>query len=91
MTIEDIAERSDVWRDSIEHILKNVKAIIGAVIAAGIGVWAFWPSGGPEPTAPVTDEACVALLESLNDESVRQWSEEQWGVFEASHRALEGD
>ena len=91
MTIEDIAERSDVWRDSIEHILKNVKAIIGAVIAAGIGVGAFWPSGGPEPTAPVTDEACVALLESLNDESVRQWSEEQWGVFEASQRALECD
>ena len=91
MTIEDIAERSDVWRDSIEHILKNVKAIIGAVIGAGIGVWAFWPSGGPEPTAPVTDEACVALLESLNDESVRQWSEEQWGVFEASQRALECD
>ena len=50
MTIEDIAERSDVWRDSIEHILKNVKAIVGAVIAAGIGVWAFWPSGDPEPT-----------------------------------------
>ena len=37
MTIEDIAERSDVWRDSIEHILKNVKAIVGAIIAARIG------------------------------------------------------
>ena len=91
MTIEDIAERSDVWRASIEHILKNVKAIVGAVIAAGIGVWAFWPDGQPEPTAPVTDEACVALLESLNDESVRDWSEEQWGVLEASQRALECD
>ena len=65
MTIEDIAERSDVWRDSIEHILKNVKAIAGAVVAAIIGVWAFWPSGDPEPTAPITDEACVALLGSL--------------------------
>ena len=48
MTIEDIAERSDVWRDSIEHILKNVKAILGAIIAAGIGVWAFWPDGAAE-------------------------------------------
>ena len=91
MTIEDIAERSDVWRDSIEHILKNVKAIVGALIAAVIGVWAFWPSGDPEPTAPITDEACVALLGSLNDESVRNWSEEQWGVFEASQRALDCD
>jgi hypothetical protein len=89
MTIEDIAERSDVWRDSIEHILKNVKAIVGALVAACIGVWAFWPDSEPQPTAPITDEACVALLESLNDESVRNWSEEQWGVFEASQRALE--
>jgi len=89
MTIEDIAERSDVWRDSIEHILKNVKAIVGALVAACIGVWAFWPNSEPQPTAPITDEACVALLESLNDESVRNWSEEQWGVFEASQRALE--
>ena len=91
MTIEDIAERSDVWRDSIEHILKNVKAIVGALIAAVIGAWAFWPSTDPEPTAPITDEACVALLASLNDESVRNWSEEQWGVFEASQRELECD
>jgi len=91
MTIEDIAERSDVWRDSIEHILKNVKAIVGALVAACIGVWAFWPDSEPEPTAPITDEACVALLASLNDESVRNWSEEQWGVFEASQRALECD
>jgi hypothetical protein len=35
------------------------------------------------------DRAGVALLASLNDESVRNWSEEQWGVFEASQRALE--
>lgn len=89
MTIEDIAERSDVWRDSIEHILKNVKAILGAIIAAGIGVWAFWPDGAAEPTAPVTEEACVALLESLNDPSVRSWTEEQWSVFEQSQIALE--
>ncbi len=91
MSIEDVAERSDVWRDSIKHILDNVKAIAGAIVAAGIGIWAFWPNSSPEPTAPVTDEACVALLESLNDESVRNWSEEQWGVFEASQRALECD
>jgi len=91
VTIEDIAERSDVWRDSIEHILKNVKAIIGALVAAGIGVWAFWPNSDPVPTAPVTPEACVALLASLNDDSVKNWSEEQWGVFEASQRALECD
>ena len=91
MTIEDIAERSDVWRDSIEHILKIVKAILGAIIAAGIGVWAFWPDGNTEPTAPVTEEACVALLESLNDPSVRSWTEEQWSVFEQSQIALECD
>lgn len=89
MTIEDIAKRSDVWRDSIEHILKNVKAIAGAIIAAIIGIWAFWPSSDPEPTAPVTEEACVALLESLNDPSVRSWTESQWSVFEQSQIALE--
>ena len=83
MTIEDVAARSDAWRTSIEQILKNVKAIVGAIIAA------FWPDSEPAPTAPVTDAACVALLESLQDESVRQWSEAQWGVFEASQRALE--
>ena len=89
MTIEDVAARSDAWRTSIEQILKNVKAIVGAIIAAGIGVWAFWPDSEPAPTAPVPAAACVALLESLQDESVRQWSEAQWGVFEASQRALE--
>ncbi len=91
MTIEDIAERSDVWRDSIEHILKNVKAIAGAVIAAIIGVWAFWPNSDPVPTAPVTEEACVALLESLNEPSVRSWTAAQWSVFEQSRIALECD
>ena len=89
MTIEDVAARSDAWRTSIDQILKNRKAILGSIIAAGIGVWAFWPDSEPAPTAPVTDAACVALLESLQDESVRQWSEAQWGVFEASQRALE--
>tara|TARA_Y100001938_G_C8101612_1_gene442255 strand:- start:4214 stop:4489 length:276 start_codon:yes stop_codon:yes gene_type:complete len=91
MSIEDVAERSDVWRDSIKHILDNVKAIAGAIIAAGIGIWAFWPNSAPEPTAPVTEEACVALLESLNDPSVRSWTEEQWSVFEQSQIALECD
>ena len=91
MTIEDVAARSDAWRTSIEQILKNVKAIVGAVIAAGVAVWAFWPDSEPAPTAPITDAACVALLGSLQDESVRQWSEAHWGVFEASQRALECD
>ena len=89
MTIEDVAARSDAWRTSIEQILKNVKAIVGAIIAAGIGVWAFWPDSEPAPTAPVTAAACVALLEALQDESGRQWADAAGGVFEASQRALE--
>ena len=58
MTIEDVAERADVWSEAIKKIVKSIAAA-GVALATGIAaLLAWWPSGD-------TSEETPSLLQEL--------------------------
>jgi hypothetical protein len=92
MTIEDIAERSNAWRESIELIVKNLKAIGALIVGLIVAAIAFWPSSGENvPPPPDKPAPCVALFNTLNANAISNWTESEWGVFESAKRSLECD
>ena len=44
MSIEDVAERTDVWAEALKKIIKAVTAAAVAIIAAVSGLMMMWPS-----------------------------------------------
>ena len=44
MSIEDVADRADVWSDAIKKIVKAVTAAVVACVAAVSAVLMMWPS-----------------------------------------------
>ena len=52
MTIEDVAERADVWSEAIKKIVKSIAAA-GVALATGIAaLLAWWPSGDTSEETP---------------------------------------
>ena len=49
MSIEDVAERTDVWAEAVKKIIKAVTAAVVALIAAISGVMMLWPDKESEP------------------------------------------
>ena len=43
MSIEDVAERTDVWAESIKKIIKAITAAVVALIAGISGLMMLWP------------------------------------------------
>ena len=81
MTIEDIAERSNAWRESIELIVKNLKAIGALIVGLIVAFIAFWPNSGENvPPPPDKSAPCVALFNTLNANAIANWTESEWGV-----------
>ena len=92
MTIEDVADRADVWSEAIKKI---VKAISAAGIAIGTGIaalLALWPSSDTtEPTPDVLTGTgygpqCSQLYNTID----HTWTESQWTVWEQLKRDLNG-
>lgn len=90
MTIEDVADRADVWSEAIKKI---VKAISAAGIAIGTGIaalLALWPSSDTtEPTPDVLTGTgygpqCSQLYNTID----HTWTESQWTVWEQLKRDL---
>lgn len=84
MTIEDVADRADVWSEAIKKI---VKAISAAGIAIGTGIAALltlWPSSDTtEPTPDVlTGTGWGPQCSQLYNTIEHNWTEQQWGVWE---------
>lgn len=90
MTIEDVADRADVWSEAIKKI---VKAISAAGIAIGTGIaalLALWPSS--ETTEPTPDvltgtgygPQCSQLYNTID----HTWTESQWTVWEQLKRDM---
>ena len=90
MTIEDVADRADVWSEAIKKI---VKAISAAGIAVGTGIaalLALWPSS--ETTEPTPDvltgtgygPQCSQLYNTID----HTWTESQWTVWEQLKRDM---
>ena len=92
MTIEDVAEKADVWSEAIKKIVKAITAAGVALAVAIGGLLAWWPSGEQEPAAPPAliqnagySPQCSQLYSAID----HSWTESQWTVWEKLKRDLE--
>ena len=90
MTIEDVAEKADVWSEAIKKIVKAVAAA-GVALATAIGaLLAWWPSKEQAPPPPALIEGtgygpqCSQLYNTID----HTWTEQQWTVWESLKREL---
>tara|TARA_B100000686_G_scaffold93987_1_gene100467 strand:- start:446 stop:724 length:279 start_codon:yes stop_codon:yes gene_type:complete len=91
MTIEDVAEKADIWSEAIKKI---IKAISAAGIALGTGIaalLALWPSSDPVEPAPAVltgtgyGPQCSQLYNTID----HTWTEQQWTVWEQLRRDMD--
>ena len=47
MSIEDVAERTDVWAEALKKMVKAITAAVVALVAAVSGLMMLWPSSDP--------------------------------------------
>ena len=52
MTIEDVADKADVWSEAIKKIVKAITAAGVALAVAIGGLLAWWPFGETDPPPP---------------------------------------
>ena len=90
MTIEDVAERADVWSEAIKKIVKSIAAA-GVALATGIAaLLAWWPSGDTSEEPPSLLQAtgygpqCSQLYNTID----HNWTEQQWSVWEKLRKDL---
>ena len=87
MTIEDVAEKADVWSEAIKKIVKSIAAAAVA-LATAIGALLAWgPFGADEPLPPPAPAVlqgtgygpqCSQLYNTID----HTWTESQWSVWE---------
>ena len=91
MTIEDVAEKADIWSEAIKKI---VKAVTAAGVALGTAIAAMltlWPSGDSAPdTIPdvLTGAGYGPQCSQLYNTIEHTWTESQWTVWEGLKRDL---
>ena len=86
MSIEDVAERTDVWAASIKKIIKAITAAVVALIAGISGLMMLWPGNEKSDPAPIvrTDlvtgygPQCSQFYNTID----HTWTESQWSVWE---------
>ena len=84
MTIEDVAEKADVWSNAIKKIVAAITAAVVALIAAVSGVSMLWSNDEPEPVRIETNfvgdfgPQCSQLMSTIE----HTWTEQQWSVWE---------
>ena len=89
MTIEDVAEKADIWSEAIKKIVKAVTAAVVALVTAIAAVVTLWPSSDPEPTVrtdlvPGYGPQCSQLYNTIE----HTWTEAQWSVWEGLRKDL---
>ena len=90
MSIEDVADRADVWSDAIKKIIKEVTAADVACVAAVSAVLMMWPSDGKVEPSVRTDlvpgygPQCSQLYNTIE----HTWTEEQWTLWERLRKDL---
>ena len=91
MTIEDVAEKADVWSEAIKKIVKAIAAAVVALATAIGALLAWWPSGEQAPPPPALIEGtgygpqCSQLYNTID----HTWTESQWTVWESLRRDLQ--
>jgi len=92
MTIEDVAEKADVWSEAIKKIIKSITAAGIALVTAIAALLTWWPSGSNE--TPVIEPLlqntgygpqCSQLYNTID----HNWTEQQWVVWESLKRDLD--
>ena len=86
MSIEDVAERTDVWAEALKKIIKAVTAAVVALIAAISGLMMLWPDKESKPvevpaeliTGVGYSPQCSQLYTTID----HTWTESQWSVWE---------
>ena len=85
MSIEDVAEKADVWSSAIKKIVAAITAAVVALIAAVSGVSMLWSGddGEVSPTVrtdlvPGYGPQCSQLYNTIE----HNWTEAQWSVWE---------
>ena len=85
MSIEDVAEKADVWSSAIKKIVAAITAAVVALIAAVSGVSMLWSGddGEVSPTVrtdlvPGYGPQCSQLYNTIDV----TWTESQWSVWE---------
>tara|TARA_B100000586_G_scaffold20362_1_gene13481 strand:+ start:1131 stop:1418 length:288 start_codon:yes stop_codon:yes gene_type:complete len=87
LSIEDVAERADVWSEAIRKIVKAIVAAGVALAAAIGGLLMWWPFGVEEvvveePPALIAGTGFGAQCSQLYSAIDHTWTEGQWAVWE---------
>ena len=83
MSIEDVAEKADVWSEAVKKIIKAITAAVIALVAGISGLMMLWPSA--EPTVPselITGGGYTVQCSQFMNTIDITWSEQQWSVWE---------
>jgi len=91
MSIENVAERADVWSEAIKKIIKSFSAVAVAIGTAIGALIMWWPFGGEtvEEIPPLLQGTgygaqCSQLYNTID----HNWTEQQWTVWESLRRDL---
>ena len=92
MTIEDVAEKADVWSEAIKKIVKAIAAAVVALATAIGALLAWWPAGETEPAPPpalIQNSGYSPQCSQLYNTIDHTWTESQWTVWESLRRDLD--
>ena len=92
MTIEDVAEKADVWSEAIKKIVKAITAAGVALAVAVGGLLAWWPFGEQDPPpspALIQNTGYSAECSQLYSAIDHTWTESQWSVWEQLRNDLD--
>jgi|TARA_B110000014_G_scaffold247111_1_gene220384 hypothetical protein len=90
MTIEDVADKADVWSEAIKKIIKAISAAGIALATCIAALLAWWPSGDAEDPEPAVltgtgySPQCSQLYNTID----HTWTESQWTFWEQLRRDL---
>ena len=83
MSIEDVAEKADVWSEAVKKIIKAITAAVIALVAGISGLMMLWSSA--EPTVPselITGGGYSVQCSQFMNTIDTTWTEQQWSVWE---------
>jgi hypothetical protein len=92
MSIEDVAEKADVWSEAVKKIVKAIMAAVVALVAGISGLMMLWPDGESEPVG-VRSEMITGVGYSVQCSQFMNtiditWTEAQWSVWEQLRKDL---
>tara|TARA_B100001996_G_scaffold332836_1_gene282157 strand:+ start:684 stop:971 length:288 start_codon:yes stop_codon:yes gene_type:complete len=93
LSIEDVADKADVWSEAIKKIIKAITAAVVALVAGVSGLMMLWPDSEPEPVRIETEYVgggssfgpqCSQLMSTIE----HTWTEQQWSVWEQLRKSM---